>query len=253
MDITATVLIGGVIGLSSGMFGIGGALLATPMLSLWLGLLPKIAVASPLPAAIPSAISGSIAYGRKGLIRFDTAWRLLLPAIPMTVVGAYVNDLSSDSVLLVGTGIVLSYSAWTFLRRGLRNDVSAAPRSDAASPRFGAAAFGAGAFAGFLSGFLAIGGGIVMVPLLIRIVGMETKEAIATSLFCVAALAAPGVVVHAMSDHIDWGVALTLAAVVVPFSYLGARIATRLANRTLEIAYGSAMLIFALYFIVRNL
>jgi len=233
------------------MFGIGGALLATPMLSLWLGLAPKIAVATPLPATIPSAVSGSIAYSRNRLVRFDVAWRLLVVALPATVAGAYLNDSAPDAVLLIATGLVLAYSAWTFIRKGLRRTETKVTERTALA--FGGAAYAAGACAGFLSGLLAIGGGVVMVPALVRIVGLDTKESLATSLFCVAALAIPGTVVHALANHIDWHVALMLGIVVVPFSYAGARLATWMRTRTLELLYGTTMLAFAVYFIIRSI
>ncbi len=251
MDVAILGSIGAIIGLSSGMFGIGGALLATPLLSLGLGLAPKIAVATPLPAAIPSAVSGTIAYSRKRLVRFDVVRRVLLFALPSTVIGAWVNDYTPDAVLMITTGVVLCYSASTFLYRGFgRAKASSAEVSTSIAP---GPLRVSSALAGFASGFLAIGGGIVMVPALVRIARLDIKEALATSLFCVAALAIPGVIVHAASDHIDWRVALTLAVVVIPFSYLGARLATNLRNKTLERIYGTAMLVFAVYFIIRNL
>lgn len=251
MELAITGTIGAIIGMSSGLFGIGGALLATPLLSIGLGLAPKIAVATPLPAAIPSAVSGSVAYSRKRLVRFDVVRRVLLCALPATVVGAWVNRFTPDALLLITTGLLLAYSAIMFLRSGFGRE-----RAIAEVVRTGIARGPlnlASALAGFMSGFLAIGGGMVMVPALVRIAHLDIKEALATSLFCVAALAVPGVVVHAINNHIDWGVALSLAAVVIPFSYLGAFTATRMRSRTLARLYGGAMLLFSIYFIVRNI
>src|SRR5262245_33677459 len=110
MVIVFTLLVGAIIGLSSGMFGIGGALLATPLLRLLLGLPDKLALATPLPAAIPAAISGTIAYMRADLVRFDVARRTLLTALPLTVVGAWVTRFVPGPVLMVITGLVLIYS-----------------------------------------------------------------------------------------------------------------------------------------------
>lgn len=240
------------IGLSSGMFGIGGALLATPMLKLWLGLPPLLALATPLPAAIPSAISGTIAYARANLVRFDVAWRTLIFAMPMNIAGAYLTRYTSGTLLMIATGLVLVYSAYTFMQRGWGKEVPEVAQGDAEIPP-GPFLYISGAIAGFTSGFLAIGGGIVMVPAFVKVLHMPIKQALATSLLCVAALAIPGVIVHGLLDHIDWQVALTLCITVVPMSYLGARLATSLKNRTLERIYGVAMMIFAIYFIIENL
>lgn len=255
MQAGITILIGLFIGMSAGMFGIGGALVATPMLKLWLGLSAKLALATPLPAAIPAALSGSVAYSRAGLVRYDVVWRVLATALPMNVLGAYLTRWAADSLLMIATGCVLAYTAWAFIRRGWKRGDAGAEGvvEGAAEQRFGLLAHAAGALAGFTSGFLAIGGGIVMVPAFVRILRMPMKSALATSLVCVAALAIPGVVVHGLLEHIDWDVALILCAAVVPMSYLGARLATRLRNTTLERIYGVVMLAFALYFVVMNL
>ena len=251
MDTFITAVIGIVIGMSSGMFGIGGALIATPLLHVLLGMPAKLALATPLPAAIPAAISGSIAYARNRLVRFDIAWRVLLTAMPMNIVGAYLTQYAGDSFLMVATGAVMVYSAWSFIRRGFKRGAAA----EIAEPeqQMNATAYVAGALAGFMSGFLAIGGGIVMVPAFVKILRMPIKSALATSLLCVAALGVTGVAVHAKLGHVDWHVALILSVAVIPASYVGARLATSLKNSTLERVYGVVMLAFALYFVINSL
>jgi uncharacterized membrane protein YfcA len=256
MEIVVAVVLplvfGAVIGFVSGLFGIGGALIATPLLRIGLGTPELIALATPLPAAIPAAISGSIAYMHERLIRFDVAWRTLLAALPMTFVGAYLTRFVSGQVLMLLTGLLLAYSAWVFVRRGFgKKGIVAA--EDTTHEAVGPAMFVAGALAGFLSGFLAIGGGIVLVPAFLKIVRLSVKEALATSLLCVAALAIPGVITHAWLGHIDWQLALLLGAGVIPMSFLGARLATSLNSSTIERVYGIVMLTFAVYFIIRNL
>ncbi|MBS1912701.1 MAG: sulfite exporter TauE/SafE family protein [Bacteroidetes bacterium] len=253
MHLFVTIVIGAIIGVSSGMFGIGGALLATPLLNVWLLLPAKLALATPLPAAIPSSISGSIAYARNRLVRYQVGLRAVMVAMPMTVVGSYLTKVTPDVVLMVATGLTLLFVSWTFLRRGLRKDSELEALEALPERAFGMEAYLACAVAGFMSGFLAIGGGMVLVPAFVKILRLPMKSALATSLFCVALLALPGVVVHAMLEHIDWNVALILSIAVIPMSYLGARIATRLRNVTLERIYGGVMMLFAIYFITVHL
>lgn len=106
-----------------------------------------------------------------------------------------------------------------------------------------------GALAGFLAGFLAIGGGLIMVPAFVRFNRMKFKQATATSLFCVAILSIPATLGHWLLGHIDWSVALVLAVCSTPMSFLGARWAITLRNRTLERIYGTLMMLFACYFL----
>jgi uncharacterized membrane protein YfcA len=253
-----TVLIGAFIGMNSGMFGVGGALLATPLLRVFLELPEVFAVATPLPAAIPAAISGSIVYLRNRLVRFDVAWRTLVTAIPMSQVGVVLTGRTPGPWLMALTGALLAYTAWVFIERGFRRAAPAAAdgATEASHPdpmdRPGLL-YAGGALAGFLSGFLAIGGGIVLVPVFVKLLGMEAKQAVATSLLCVVALAIPGTIGHAIAGNILWDVALLLAIGVVPFGYLGARLTSSLRTRTLERVYGLVMLVFAVYFVVREL
>lgn len=248
-DEITTILIGAFIGLNSGMFGVGGALLATPLLRVILGLSEVYSVATPLPAAIPAAISGSFVYLRQGTVRFDVAWRALVAAIPLSQIGVLVTIQTSGLLLMVLTGLVLGYSAWLFIERGYR-DPAVLPTERTVAQQHALLLYASGAVAGFVSGFLAIGGGIVLVPAFVKVLRMNTKEAVATSLFCVAALAIPGTIGHGIAGNIHWETALWLSAGVVPFGYIGARVASKMRTRTLERSYGFVMLFFAVYFVI---
>lgn len=260
MDWLLTTAIGAFIGFNSGMFGIGGALLATPLLRVLLGLSEINALATPLPAAIPAALSGTIVYLRKGYVRFDVAWRALIAAVPLSQVGVVLTGHTPGIWLMVITGLVLAYSAWLFIERGYRDvDREAeelggdADASRVDARRHYAAMYLSGAIAGFVSGFLAIGGGIVLVPAFLKVLKMPTRQAVATSLFCVAGLAIPGTVGHAIARNIDWNTALWLCVGVIPFGYIGAKVASNLKTKTLERSYGFVMLAFAVYFVVQQL
>jgi uncharacterized membrane protein YfcA len=239
--------IGALIGFSSGFFGIGGALVATPLLKLLAGLPPMLALATPLPTALPSALSGSVAYYHSKLIDFPTVRTVLLAALPMNLLGTSLTAFVQGDAMMLATGAFMLLVGGTFFVRGwlLAESTELERRS---TPTLVAT----GAVAGFLAGFLAIGGGLVMVPAFVRVLRMPFKRATATSLFCVAVLSVPASIGHSVLGHIDWGIALVLSVVAVPMSYLGARVAILLRNRTLERIYGTVMIIFALYFLYRQ-
>ncbi|MBX7156273.1 MAG: sulfite exporter TauE/SafE family protein [Bacteriodetes bacterium] len=247
MEYIAQVFIGITIGLSSGLFGIGGALVATPLLKLFAGLPALLALASPLPAAVPSAVSGSYAYYKNNLISFKIAGLTLLTAIPVNIGGSYLSHYVQSEYLMYATAAVMVYVAVTFLVRSwlLREEKETAPNTSVVMP------LAIGALVGIFSGLLAVGGGIVMVPAFVRVMRLTLKQALATSLLCVAALSIPGTIVHGLLGHIDWQVALVLAVTSIPFSYIGAKAAVRLRNQTLERIYGVFMFVFAVYFILK--
>ncbi len=242
-------IIGVLIGLLSGLFGLGGALIATPLLKIFAGLSPLMALATPLPAAIPSAISGSIVYHRNKLIDFKIAKVILLCAIPLNYVGVEATKYVSGQVLMILTGVFLFVVGGTFFIRGwmLKEEKTYEVQ------RSLAVLIPAGIFTGFLSGLLAIGGGIVLVPIFVRLNRLPLKSALATSLFCVLILSIVGTIKHYMLGNIDVKTALILSVFAVPFSYYGAKMAIKLRSQTLERMYGTFVVAFAIYFLINVL
>ena len=253
VSILFTIIVGVITGFSAGMFGIGGALLSTPLLRELVGLPELIALASPLPATLPAAIAGSLVYFRERLLRLDIIGWILLGGIPCNVIGARLVNSVSGSVMMLLTGIVLAYSAVLFLERSRKRKKQNHLDEDGNKGQYHPLLLvGIGALAGFMAGFLAIGGGMVMVPAFVGILRMKTKQALATSLVCVAVLSLPGIVTHHINGFIDWETAGILSATVIPLSALGAKVTTRLHSGTIELIFGIGMLIFALLFILRN-
>lgn len=263
MTVILTVLVGLITGFTAGMFGIGGALLSTPLLREMVGLSALVALATPLPATLPAAISGSFIYRKEGYLRFDVALRVLAAALPANILGAWIVQFVDGPIMMILTGIVLLYSAILFLRKGMKGraerKLAKAEGREAVEVveeerELGVLmTIGIGLLSGFMSGFLAIGGGMVMVPAFVILLKMPTKQALATSLFCVAVLAIPGTIIHHMNGFIDWQAAGILMVTVFPMSALGARVASRMKSRTLEMTYGVLTMVFAVAFILRNL
>jgi uncharacterized membrane protein YfcA len=145
---------------------------------------------------------------------------------------------------MIATAALLAFTALRMARHRAQT-----PGAEALEPGNGAPATGAGAgderravfvvvgaVAGLLSGLLGIGGGVVMVPGFSEWVGMPVKEAIATSLACVAIFAIPSTITHARLHDIDWRFALLLTAGVVPGARLGAAAALKATDRRMRTA-----------------
>jgi uncharacterized membrane protein YfcA len=236
--------IGSVIGFSAGLFGIGGALIATPLLNMLVSMPPMLALATPLPTALPSALSGTVAYYKAKLINFDVVKLVIVGAIPANLVGTWLTKNVAGQAMMLFTGGFMIIVGTTFFVRGWLL-AEKEQESSMTTPKL----IGIGVIAGFVSGFLAIGGGLVMVPAFVRVCGMKFKQATATSLFCVAILSIPATLGHWYLGHIDWIAAFFLALASTPASFLGAKAAIKLRNKTLERIYGTFMIAFALYFL----
>jgi uncharacterized membrane protein YfcA len=244
----AIVAGGAAVGVLFGLFGVGGSSFATPVLSL-LGVPPLLAVASPLPATMPSAISGAVRYVRRGELDWRVAWLSIAGGTPGTVVGALLSRRIGGHALLVASGAVVAVVGVRVLR-----PVSCATRAEGARRRSNAGLVAAAAAAvGLLTGLLANGGGFLLVPLYLLVLGLPMRTSSGTSLAVIAALSLPTFVTHWALGHIDWRVASGFAAGSIPTAYMGAGLAQKVRGDRLRVAFGWLLLTFAAGFLIRQL
>jgi uncharacterized protein len=100
-----------------------------------------------------------------------------------------------------------------------------------------------GLLAGVLSGLLGVGGGIIMVPLLVLVVGVSQHEAHATSLAAILPIAAVGAATFAFAGEVDYPIAALLATGAVLGAPIGARLMAHSGEGTLKIAFGVLMIV----------
>ena len=227
------IVIGVVLGALSGVFGVGGSSLATPLLSV-LGVPGIVAVASPLPATWPIALAAAWPYVRMRNFRPKAAAWSLLGATPAAVVGALLSRVIGGAPLLVASGIVL-------IVIGLRvvHPIGAeTQRAGEARRKNRPTLVLASCAVGLFTGLLANGGGFLLVPMYLLLFGLSMQEASGTSLLLISALALPTTLTHWALGHINWSVAGALALGAVPTSAISALYAQRLSATRLQRAFG---------------
>lgn len=235
-----TFAVGSVVGFLSGLLGKGGSAVTTPALQIFLNVPDYLALASPLPATLPTLLSAAFAYRGKDLVDWRIVRWTVLWGVPATVAGSFLSDTVGGHPLMILTGLmVLGLGLSLLFKGGEARAVGYAP----ANWLVAAIAIGVGG----LSGLLANTGGILFGPLFIRVLGMPPKRALACSLVVSAALAVPGMAAHMYLGHIDWFIVLALSAAAIPSSYLGARLALTLVDKTLVRVYGLLLSLFGLY------
>ncbi len=231
-DLLLAALIGMGAGLLSGMFGVGGGVLTTPAIRLLLDTPALVSVGTPLPVIIPTAVAGAWSHLKLGSADLRTGLLVGAFGAVATVPGAYLSDLVGGSVVMMVTAALIAYMAFDILRetygRGERREATFVRHKE--HRLTGLVVLGLAT--GLYSGFLGLGGGFILVPMLVRFFGMPIKKAIGTSLIAIAVLAVPGSVVHLMLGHVDVGLALGLMVGVVPGAVIGARL-TALADEKL--------------------
>ncbi|MDZ4655689.1 MAG: sulfite exporter TauE/SafE family protein [Coriobacteriia bacterium] len=248
-DVVWSLLIGVGSGFLSGQFGIGGGMVITPAIRLLLGRPELIAVGTPLPIIIPTAVAGAIAYARRGLIDLRAGITIGLAGSITSVAGAWLTRLVGGSFVLVVTAVVICYMALDMALLAFRKAptnvepgvVPAVLHGVAKRAPLGYLALGL--VTGLYSGFLGLGGGFVVVPSLIRWFGFDAKRAIGTSLVVVSVLAVPGSITHYLLGHVDPWIVGAMALGVVPGALLGARVTAVASERTVKIAFSSLLLV----------
>ena len=256
-------LLGALVGLALGLVGGGGSILTVPALIYGLGLDPHDAVTASLALVGAIAAVGAIGHMRHGTVRFGVALRFGLPGIVGTQIGSRLSRLVSDRLLLSLFAFVMIAAAVSLARRDSaksKGGVDPAVPPGGPGPAAPHPVGGdwlklalAGGFVGVMTGFFGVGGGFVIVPVLGLVVGLPTRQAVATSLVvivinCVAAL----------FGHLGQGGTFPLlllalfAAAGFAGSSLGARLAGRWSERTLSRVFAALVAGVALYLLFRN-
>ncbi len=239
---------GGVaVGILFGLFGVGGSSFATPVLSL-LGVPPLLAVASALPATIPSALSGSASYIRREEMDWRVAWLSIAGGLPATIAGALLSRVVGGQTLLVASGVVLGVVGLRVLRSITPKTVEDGARRRRKIGLVLTASAGVGLF----TGLLANGGGFLLVPVYLILLGMPMRTSSGTSLAVVAALSVPTLVTHWALGNISWAVAVAFAVGAIPAAYAGGRLADHFDGNRLRVAFGCLLIVFATCFVIRQ-
>jgi uncharacterized membrane protein YfcA len=246
-DVAIGVGIGFASGVLAGLFGVGGGIVMTPGVQVLLGAPAIVALATPLPAIFPTALAGALTYRRRGELDARVATWLAGPGVVGAVAGAWLTEWVDTSLLLLATAILLGWQAVRILRQTRRP--AGRPAIEPSLPLLAVA----GAGAGFVSGLLGIGGGLVMVPFLAGWLGMPLKRALGTSLLAIVALVIPGAIVHAALGHIDLGIFAALVVGAVPGARLGAGLALGARERTLRLAVGIFLMVIAVAYAAEQL
>jgi uncharacterized membrane protein YfcA len=238
-DAAIGVAIGLGSGILAGLFGVGGGIVMTPGVQVLLGAPPIVALATPLPVIFPTALAGASAYARRGEVDTRVAAWLAGPGLLGAALGAWATRWVETSLLLLLTAGLLAWQAVRLVARDGAREQRAALRPSAVALGLG------GVAAGFVSGLLGIGGGLVIVPFLAGWLGMPLKRVLGTSLLAIVALVVPGTVVHAALGHVDLAIVVALAIGAIPGARIGAGIALGARDRTLRLAVGTFLFVVA--------
>ncbi len=247
------VLLGIFTGTVGGVLGIGGGQLIVPMLTLWHLALVQ-ATATSLVGVMVSAMSGSWHNWRMGELRLKRAIALGLFGLPTAQVGAWLANQVSDRVLAFSfagfLGLMLYFVEW---KKQLGSSLTTDPkeRAEKLSGLKGIAPIGL--LAGLLSGLFGVGGGAVMVPLQMIVLGEPIKSAVRTSLGAIGLVAISGLVRYGIQGNVLWWPGLALAIGGMLGAQVGARLLGRLSSDRVNQLFRGLLVMLALYMTWRGI
>jgi uncharacterized membrane protein YfcA len=249
------ILLGLGVGLLSGMFGVGGGFLTTPLLIVY-GIPPTVAAASAASQVTGASVSGVFAHLRRDGVDLHMGAVLIGGGILGSGAGAILFRLLQrtgqiDTVIGVLYVVMLGAIGWLMLAESLRSIRAtrggAVPRARrrrhhpmvAALPlrwRFYRSGLYISPLAPLLLGFvtgiltmlLGVGGGFVLIPAMLYLIGMPTQVVVGTSLFQILFVSAAATMVHSMTTK---AVDIVLAVLLLLGSVVGAQLGARFAQR----------------------
>ena len=201
--------LGAMVGFLSGLFGVGGGFLMTPLL-IFIGIQPAVAVATEANQIVASSVSGVLAHWRRGNVDFRMGLVLLVGGFAGSSVGVWAFTALRESgqidlvirlsfVVFLGVIGVLMFIESVRAILGRRAGKAPAPKGDRSTWRdalpfkmrfrrsrlyiSALLPLGVGFFVGVLAAIMGVGGGFIMVPAMIYLLGMPTAVVVGTSLF----------------------------------------------------------------------
>ncbi|WP_347313666.1 sulfite exporter TauE/SafE family protein [Defluviimonas sp. SAOS-178_SWC] len=243
--------LGGLVGMLSGLFGVGGGFLITPLL-FFIGIPPTVAVATGANQVVASSVSGVLAHIKRRTVDFRMGVVLLAGGLLGSALGIWVFNLLSrlgqidlvvqlSYVVFLGLiGLLMLQESLRALRRARKGPAAPIKRHQhiwvhklplkmkfrtsglyisVAPPLL------VGVLVGVLAAIMGVGGGFIMVPAMIYLLGMPTKVVIGTSLFQIIFVTGFTTFMHAWTNQ---SVDLMLAMMLIIGGVVGAQIGTRI-------------------------
>jgi len=255
INIFLIVFIGMLVGALSGLFGVGGGFLMTPLL-IFLGIPPVVAVGSEAPHVLASSVSGVIAHWRKKNVDFKIGFFLLSGGVVGSTLGVYLFkllktygqiDIVIQFLFLIFLGFIGISMAFESAKTTIKNyRTTSAIRTKLHQHswihglpfklRFHRSKLYISAippiligfFVGVLSAMMGVGGGFIMIPAMVYLLGMSTNVVVGTSLFQIIFVTANSTF---FQSYLNQNVDIVLSALMILGGVIGAQIGVRIGSK----------------------
>ena len=276
----APALAGVFVGVMSGLLGVGGGTIMVPIFRLAFGMSPLASTATSLFAIIPTSISGVVAHTRAKTCVPRLGLALGVGGAVMSPVGVWLASVSPGWLVICVAAVVIGFSAFKMFKKavkcapapragqadaartagpnaaesqtacaGAASAHSAAPKPVPDQPVLSRKQYLQGAciglVAGLASGYVGVGGGFIMVPLMLAVLDIPMSLASGTSLIAIMILAIPGVIEQGLLGNIDYLAGIAIVVGSIPGALVGARLVRMVPERQLRFIFGGFLLVAA--------
>jgi len=257
--------IGLLIGLSLGALGGGGSILTVPALVYLLGQDTQAATTGSLLIVGVTALAGASAHRRAAHVRVASGVVFGVLGIAGTYVGSRLSAHVAPDALLAAFSLLILIVAAAMFARSRRGDEVRATRADegpiirlrpsfaCSCPRAATVVLTA-TVVGLMTGFFGVGGGFVIVPALVLVLGFPMPVAVGTSLLVISINSASALIArlgHGLA--LDWALIGSFTAAAIVGSQLGGRVASQVKPRLLARAFALLLVAVALYTAARSI
>jgi len=243
----ALALAGGVlVGLLLGLVGGGGSILTVPILVYALGESAHLATGTALAIVGANALIGAWEHGKASRVRLPVGLIFGGIGIVGALAGSWLNHLAPERAVLVGFALLMLAAATAMARVRLRG------RQPAPEVHITWRVTLAGLGVGVLTGFFGVGGGFLIVPALVLVLGLPMRDAVGTSLVVIAINAAAALAGHLRYGGIDLEVTVLFIIGGAVGSVLGSRLSGRLDEERLRQSFAGLVVLVALYILART-
>jgi hypothetical protein len=234
------------IGLLLGLVGGGGSILAVPVLVYLLGEPVKDATTESLVVVGAAALVGAADHARIGRVAVRMGLTFGAAGVAGAIAGTALNRIVGGRVILLGFAVILLVAAVGMLRRAPE------PPARCGTPSFVRVA-PAGFGTGVLTGFFGVGGGFVIVPALVLLLGLPLTLAVGTSLLVIALTSAAALAAHLASGSINWIIASTFTGAAIAGALAGRRVGAIVNPQRLGRLFALLLAAIAVVLVAKNL
>ncbi|MBX7152093.1 sulfite exporter TauE/SafE family protein [bacterium] len=263
--------IGFLAGFLGSLVGLGGGIIVVPALTIVLNMDIKNAIGASLVSLISTSVMTVSVLAKNNLVHFQLGLLLVSTTILGSFLGSYTAVFLNTKILLIIFASFMLVAAYMLLRKkkiSEGNLMDSIPSTNGVLDLYGEIekesgikyfkikrvrlGIGLSAIAGWLSGMLGVGGGIVQVPMMNLICGVPIKIAAATSSFMIGFTGLAGALVYALFGKIDWYLSASLVLGTLLGSHAGSKAAVRLKSSVITKVLVAVLIVSAVRLILKS-